>query len=245
MVGGWRRAALPIKPTMPVSEPATGRPTQQERLYKTRFSDADRASKDRIWRVLCRDYFQRFVRDDRDTVLDLGSGLGEFSRHIHARRKIAVDLNPEAQTLVPPGTEFYLQSAEHMNGIADGSVDVAFSSHFLEHLPSKDVVDNVLREILRVLRPGGIYVALQPNLRFCGASYWDFYDHHVGLTDRSAREAFSAAGFDVTELIPRFLPFTTKTWLPQHPSLVRAYLAFRPAWLVFGKTFLIVGKKPN
>ncbi|MGH7660880.1 MAG: class I SAM-dependent methyltransferase [Vulcanimicrobiaceae bacterium] len=216
-----------------------------ERLYRDRFSAAERESKDKIWQVLCQNFFQQFVRADADTVLDVGSGLGEFTRHIKARRKIAIDLNPESERLVPQGTEFHLSSAENMTAVPDNSVDVAFSSHFLEHLPSKAIVDGVLSEIYRVLKPGGIYVALQPNLRLCGWRYWDFHDHHVPMSDRSGREAFAAAGFEIEKLIPRFLPFTTKTWLPQHPALVRAYLAFPLAWLVLGKTFLIVGKKPS
>lgn len=232
-------------PSPGVANTPTGRLDERERLYRDRFSDTERHAKDRIWQVLCANYFQQFVRGDRDTVLDIGSGLGEFTRHIRAQRKIAIDLNPESANLVPQGTEFHLSSAENMTAIADNSIDVAFSSHFLEHLPSKVAVDRVLAEILRVLKPGGVYVALQPNLRYCGGSYWDFYDHHVGLTDRSAREAFIAAGFHIDKLVPRFLPFTTKTWLPQHPALVRAYLAFPLAWTVLGKTFLIVGKKPN
>lgn len=232
-------------PSPGVAKTPTGRLDERERLYRERFSESERRQKDRIWQVLCTKYFQQFVREDRDTILDIGSGLGEFTRHIRAQRKIAIDLNPESARLVPQGTEFHLSSAENMTAVADNSIDVAFSSHFLEHLPSKTAVDRVLAEILRALKPGGVYVALQPNLRYCGGSYWDFYDHHVGLTDRSAREAFLAAGFEIEKLIPRFLPFTTKTWLPQHPALVRAYLALPLAWLVLGKTFLIVGKKPN
>jgi hypothetical protein len=30
--------------------------------------------------------------------------------------------------------------------------------------------------------------------------------------------------------------------MPQHPALVRAYLALRPVWLLFGKQTLYVGR---
>jgi hypothetical protein len=46
----------------------------------------------------------------------------------------------------------------------------------------------------------------------------------------------------IERLIPRFLPFTTKSALPQHPLLVRAYLAFRPAWRLLGGQFLVVAR---
>jgi len=44
----------------------------------------------------------------------------------------------------------------------------------------------------------------------------------IGMPGRS--------GYEVVEVIPRFLPYTTRSALPQSPWLVRAYLAFRPAW---------------
>ena len=65
-----------------------------------------------------------------------------------------------------------------MAPITDDTVDVCFSSNFLEHLPSKAAVAGALAEIWRVMRPGGIYVALQPNIRFCANVYWDFWDQH-------------------------------------------------------------------
>ena len=45
-------------------------------------------------------------------------------------------------------------------------------------------------------------------------------------------------------MIKRFLPYTTKTRLPKAPSLLRLYLALRPAWVVFGKQSLVVAEKP-
>ena len=213
-------------------------------LYRDRFSEAERKRKDEIWQVLCNRFFQKFVRKDRDVVLDIACGLGEFSRHIRAQRKIAIDLNPESEHLLPSEVEFHLVSAEHISPVESGTVDVCFSSNFLEHLPNKPAVDRVLTEILRVLKPGGIYIALQPNIRFCYDQYWDFYDHHTALSDRSCREAFVQAGFEVPLLLPKFLPFTTKSKLPTHPAFVSLYLAVPAAWRLLGKQFLIVGKKP-
>jgi SAM-dependent methyltransferase len=213
-----------------------------QRLYRNRFSESDRARKDEIWRVLCTHFFQRYVTPS-DTVLDIASGLGEFSRHIKAGRIAAVDLNADAADFLPAGSTFSQTSAEHLDFLSDSSIDVAFTSNFLEHLPTKAVVDTVLREVRRVLRPGGLFVAMQPNIRYAYKEYWDFYDHHTALSDRSCAEAFELSGLRVIEVIDRFLPFSTKTALPTHPLLVRAYLACRPAWRFLGKQFLIVGQK--
>ena len=213
-------------------------------LYRHRFSARDRERRDRIWRVLCRHFFQRYVRAG-DTVLDLACGLGEFSRHIRAARRIAVDLNPDAAALLPHEVEAHIGDATRLDFLADGSVDVCFTSNFFEHLPSKPDFDRLLAEVLRVLRPGGLLVALQPNVKYAPGDYWDFYDHHLPLSHLSCAEAFAMAGFEVTDLVGRFLPWTTRSLLPQHPLLVRLYLSIRPAWWVLGRQFLIVGRKPG
>jgi SAM-dependent methyltransferase len=219
-------------------------PHELSRLYRQRFPAAAVEDKDRVWQVLCQHFFQRFVSEG-DTVLDLACGYGEFSRHIRAGRRIAVDLNPDAALRLPHDVEFHQARAEALGFLASDTVDVCFTSNFFEHLPDKPTLDRVLAEVLRVLRPGGRLVALQPNIRFLAAEYWDFYDHLLPLSHLSCREAFEKAGFTVDTLVDRFLPYTTRSRLPQHPALVRLYLRLPWAWRFFGKQFLIVGIAPS
>lgn len=218
--------------------------TNLQALYRARFSDADRLRKDLVWGVLCKRFFQRYVAAD-GTVLEIASGYGEFIRHIVASRKIAIDLNPEAGDCLPPEVEFHLTSASRLTMIADCSVDTCFSSNFFEHLPNKEVMDEVLAEVFRVLRPGGQYVVMQPNIRYEPGRYWDYYDHILPLSHLSCREAFAIAGYDVVEMIDRFVPFSTDSRLPQHPLLVRVYLMCRPIWNLMGGQFVLVGRKPH
>ena len=123
------------------------------------------------------------------------------------------------------------------------TIDVCFTSNLFEHLPSKQALDALLGEVWRVLKPGGLLVAMQPNIKYAPGDYWDFYDHHIPLSHLSCAEAFRLAEFDIDELVARFLPFTTCSPLPKHPLLVRLYLAVRPAWRILGRQFLIVGRK--
>jgi hypothetical protein len=99
-----------------------------------------------------------------------------------------------------------------------------------------------MRQVHRVLKPGGRMIVLQPNIRFVGAAYWDFLDHKTPLTERSLAEAAETTGFEVERLIPRLLPYTTKSRLPQHPALVRAYLRVPLAWRLLGKQTLLVAR---
>lgn len=211
-------------------------------LYRVRFSDKDRQRKDLVWKVLCENFFQRYISPTA-CVLEIACGYGEFTRHIKAGKKIAIDLNPDSKELLPPEVEFHLTSASDLSMLQDASVDVCFSSNFFEHLPSKEIMDMVLAEALRVLKPGGLYIAMQPNLRYAPGRYWDYYDHVLPLTHLSCNEAFSKIGFEVVELIDKFVPFSTDSKLPQHPLLVKLYLRFKWLWRLFGGQFVIIGKK--
>jgi ubiquinone/menaquinone biosynthesis C-methylase UbiE len=212
-----------------------------ESLYRHRFSDLDAARKKATWAVLCRDFFQRWVRET-DTVVDIGCGMGEFIGHIKAARKLGVDANPENRDRLPAGVTFVHASATDLGVMPDATADVAFMSNFLEHLVTKEEVLRALREARRVLKPGGRLLLLQPNIRYAFREYWDFFDHHTALSHLSAVEALQLAGFHPDLVVPRFLPYTTKSLLPQHPALVALYLRVPLAWRVLGKQFFIVAR---
>jgi SAM-dependent methyltransferase len=214
-------------------------------IYIARFPEADRGAKDAVWRVLCRHFFQRYIKPT-DVVLDLGAGFGEFLRHIQCARRIAVDVEPLTGRELPAGTEEVFVSSDRLSSrIAPGSVDVVFCSNMFEHLPDKRTFLATLAEIRTVLRAGGRLLVLQPNIRFVGGAYWDFVDHHLPLTDRTLVEACESLGFEVSQVIPRFLPYTTRGALPQRPWLVRLYLAVRPAWWFLGQQTWFVARKPR
>ncbi len=212
-------------------------------LYRIRFEPGLQPRKREVWRVICADFLQRYVRPT-DTVVDIACGYGEFLNNIRAARKIAVDLNPDAKSFLEPSTEFHLCEATRLGEIVDGQADVVFTSNFLEHLPDKKTLDAFLDQVMKALKPGGRYLILGPNLRYVPGEYWDFYDHHLGLTHLSLGEALQMRGFLVEQTIDRFLPYTTQGALPTHPMLVKAYLKVPLAWRVLGKQFFIVARKP-
>lgn len=211
-------------------------------LYQHRFPKEELANKNRIWKVLCTQYFNRFVRSD-ETVVDIGAGYCEFINNIPAAQKIAVDLNPDVRRFAADGIRIINESCTAVSSIPTGSVDAVFMSNFLEHLPTKDLVLQTLRESARMLKPGGRVIILQPNIRFLYDEYWDYFDHHTALSDRSLVEGVLMAGLDPQVVIPKFLPYTTKSRLPQAPWLVALYLRIPLAWHVLGKQALVVAYK--
>jgi SAM-dependent methyltransferase len=214
-----------------------------QRIYRNRFSEADREVKDRVWRVIVGDYLQRYFAPE-DVVLDVGCGYGEFLNHVKCARRIGIDLNPDSKEALAEGIEFHSGDVRDLSFLADASVDAVFTSNLLEHLPDKREVDRLLGEIRRVLKRGGQLVALGPNLRFLPGEYWDFWDHHTGITDRSLVEALANLGYEVTHCVPRFLPYTTRSALPRADFLVRLYLRLPLVWRLLGKQFLVCARKP-
>jgi SAM-dependent methyltransferase len=216
-----------------------------DRLYANRFSDAERASKASLWRVLCESVFQRYVPPG-GAVLDVGAGYCDFINAIQAQRRIAVDLNPDMEQFAAQGVETHRLPLEQLDHVIEAdSIDLAFASNVFEHLKGPDALLQVLAAIRTVLRPGGKLMIMQPNVRLVGGKFWDFFDHTLPLTEKGMCEALGVAGFQIVECRARFLPYTTKSRLPQWPWLVRAYLSTGIGPLLFGKQMLVVAQKPR
>jgi SAM-dependent methyltransferase len=209
-------------------------------IYERRFI-ADLPFRRELWRILCRSFFQKYVSPDH-VVLEIGAGYCEFVNHIRASRKIAVDINPDVKDYADSDVEVLVGRASEMHGVAGDSVDVTFASNLFEHLERKEILET-LREVRRVLKPNGLFMILQPNIRFCAKDYWMFFDHITPIDDRALVEALEISGFRIAKLIPRFLPFTTKSRFPKSPFLVRAYLWVRPIWALLGQQSFVIGTK--
>ena len=213
------------------------------RIYADRFERTGLERRDRVWKVLCEHFFNRRIPRDA-SVLELACGYGEFINNISAARKYAVDLNPDAAGHLAPDITFFNIRATDLAAVGKEVADVVFTSNFLEHLRDKDECDQVLAAVREVLRPGGIFIVMGPNIRYAYREYWDFYDHYLPLSDRSVAEGLRIAGFRIAQNIPRFLPFSIKDKSPTNDFLIRAYLALPIAWRVLGKQFLVTAIKP-
>jgi len=218
-------------------------PDGLQRLYRHRFDDASREAKQRLWKVLVESFFQKYVKPE-SSVLDLGCGFGEFLNHVRCARRVGVDLNPEATRYLAPGIEFHAGVVCKLSMLPEASLDLVFSSNLMEHLPSKEAAEQMLREVRRVLKPGGQLLLMGPNLRFLPGEYWDFWDHKLPITDRSLAEVLGSLDFSVVEQHARFLPYTTRSALPQAGWLVRLYLQLPLAWVIFGRQFLLRATRP-
>ncbi len=213
-----------------------------DRLYDARFSAAERSQRQALWATLYRHFFARYVPPDA-TVVDLGAGFCDFINVVEARRRIAIDLNPETARAAVEGVEVHSVPLHQLRRVVGaGEVDLAFASNVFEHLRSPEELLDTLGAVCEVLSPRGRLVILQPNVRLVGGAFWDFVDHRLPLSERGMAEALTISGFSIEDSRAGFLPYTTKSRLPQWGWMVRAYLALPVLHRVLGKQMLVVAR---
>jgi len=99
------------------------------------------------------------------TMLELGCGAGRMTRNFSQQfgRVYAIDISQEmldhAKVLFPETSniEWILGNGVDLSGLGDETVDFAFSYIVLQHLPEPVLALRYIREMLRVLKPGGIF----------------------------------------------------------------------------------------
>jgi len=218
-------------------------PALLAQIYGTRF-DGLAEYRNQVWKTLIDTLFSEWIPPSA-SILDVGCGHGEFINNVTASQRTAIDLNPDTTSLLDDSVVFIEQDCSESWPIEPRSQDVVFSSNFIEHLPSKDAVLATFRQAYEALTPGGRIILLGPNLRFLVGEYWDFFDHHVALTDRSVSEALTACGFVIDVAHTRVLPYSMSTGRKYPMWVLRLYLRMRPMWRLFGRQFLVVATKPG
>jgi SAM-dependent methyltransferase len=212
------------------------------KIYQIRFSGLEEY-RNAIWKILVKDFFSKWIQKG-SAVLDLGCGYGEFINNVEGCRNHAMDLNPDTRRRLKDDIFFHEQDCSQRWPIDPESLDLIFTSNFFEHLPDKQTLDQTVRHAHKHLKPNGRLIMLGPNIAALKGRYWDFWDHHVALSDQSAGELLELHGFTIDKRIPRFLPYNMVRIRKRPLFLVRLYLHLPFAWRFFGSQFLLVARKP-
>lgn len=98
-------------------------------------------------------------------VIEIGCGAGRVTRalaeifgEVHG-----VDVSGEMVALARealrdmPNAHVYQNNGMDLEVIPPGEYDFAFSSIVFQHIPSREVIENYVREIHRLLRPGALF----------------------------------------------------------------------------------------
>ena len=210
-------------------------------IYEKRFSGHENYRK-LVWKILINDFFSKWIKST-DHVLDLGCGYGEFINNTKCEVRHAMDLNPKTRSLMDKEIIFHEQDCSKPWKIESNSLDLVFTSNFFEHLPNKESLDCTVGEIKKALKPEGRLIAMGPNIIVLKGEYWDFWDHHVALSDQSLCELLQIHNFTIEQSESKFLPYNMVRVKERPLFLVSLYLKFPFLWKIFGKQFLIIAKK--
>ena len=99
-------------------------------------------------------------------MLELGCGAGRMTRSFAQRfsRVYAFDISSEmldhAKALFPEASnvDWILGNGTDLSGLGDETVDFAFSYIVLQHMPKPGFAFRYIREMMRVLKPGGMFL---------------------------------------------------------------------------------------
>jgi SAM-dependent methyltransferase len=174
------------------------------------------------------------------TLLNVGAGQGTFSQLLETRdfEVTSVDPSPEAVDLLCARVRgAVLLSAAGELAFEDASFDGAVLGEVLEHIED-DLA--ALREVARVVRPGGVIAASVPaNPAWFGPSD-EWAGHHRRYTREALLELCAGTGLTVERLEPWGFPVSSfyhrRIYEPrlsaQGPAAPRWYL--RPAVAALG-----------
>lgn len=183
------------------------------------------------------------------TLVELGCGRGDFL-HAFANSGFRVlGLDNSTFTERPYDESIVLADIEsNPFPLRTNSVDVVYHKSVIEHIHGTDLL---LSETLRVLRPGGVMIALTPDWKAQFRHFYDDYTHVRPFTLMGLVDVVRSHGFTVQEARRfRQLPF-----LWRHPYLkpVSDLLALLPEGMKRYKTvkfskewmLLMVAVKPR
>lgn len=125
----------------------------------------------------------------RELAIDFGAGLGTFTGCVapYFERIVAVEVEEESAAVLRTQGYEVLGDLAH---IADSSADFVFSVSVLEHIQDEAAV---LKEIRRVLRPGGKFFVYVPAFDVL----WSEMDHLVGHRRRYTTDSLARRLTDV------------------------------------------------
>lgn len=151
-------------------------------------------------------YFNRWFKDMAGPILDIGCATGNF---ISVAPSIIEGIDVDDDCLraakkrglnvrkIDLNKEMHILESDKYEGI--------YAKHVIEHLQEPL---NFLREIKRILKPGGKAIILTPNCPYMlDKGFWDDYTHIHPFTRRSLQMLAIDAGFDKIKIYEDFRCF--------------------------------------
>lgn len=196
-------------------------------------------------------FVSRFLTRD-SCLMEIGAGDCLFSINAapHIRRGVVVDVS---EVIVAAAKKVDNLDIVITDGVSlpvePGSVDVAFSDQLMEHLHPEDALLQ-LENLVRAIRPGGVYVCFTPNRLSGPHDVSRGFDevatgfHLREYAGREIRSLFLAAGFRKINFyigdrgyylrIPTGLALLAESLFERVPKSIRARIPAIPQYVLFG-----------
>lgn len=156
--------------------------------------------------------FSKLASHVHGDVLEIGSGIGNFSRLIVAQAKTAVLSDMEAQYIDALATAFagdprvtvafYDLDAEPSSAIASRRFDTIVAINVVEHIRDDHAL---VRRLTELLRPGGKLVVYVPACPFAYGSLDRALGHYRRYTPESLAALLESAGLETPR--PAYMNF--------------------------------------
>lgn len=197
-------------------------------------------------------------RPDMQRILEIGCGNGwnmsRFSQY--GKRAIGLDVVPDRVRLAAAHGPALIASGLELPFV-DGGLDLVYIQHVLHHIGD---VRRALREVLRVLRPGGALFLIEtvednPIIRLGRSVHpkWLGDDITARFTYQELLSEMGHAGFEVTDTGRYNIGFWIWEVAPDHypvlekltPAAAKVEEGLRKLWLDHSAHCFLVATKPE
>jgi SAM-dependent methyltransferase len=189
---------------------ATGKEEwSEEEFYRSGETTVDQYIRNDL-EIICQDHDPKQMK-----VLEIGCGAGritkalagffaevyavDISREMVGQAKRAVRDFPNAHIFHNNGKDLSVVRRKWWNRLGIGEplqLDFAFSVIVFQHIPSREIIENYVREVNRLLKPGGLF-----KFQVQGSSRVEVKEEDswvgVSFTPREAREMAERCGFEM------------------------------------------------
>lgn len=139
-------------------------------------------------------FFQKYI-DEKDSVCEFGCGGGLLLDKIKCKSKIGVDINPVARR---HASTLSIKTFSSVKELPDESIDVAISTHALEHVLNPFEVLTDLR--MKLKADGKIVFVVPYDSIYEEYEKWDVSHHVFTWNQRDLGNLFKIAGYFVKEV---------------------------------------------